>query len=109
VTDGGETCSGGPVARIQELVAMSGAKVYVVAFGDSAVTDDHARLNRMACAGQTAVGFPAPCVDEGNGNYNAADPNGATLYIAAEDGMALSDAFDELAGTLCCGTACPPG
>lgn len=109
LTDGGESCGGDYTARVQELVASTGARVYVVAFGDTALTDEHEGLNRMACAGQTAVGFPAPCVDDGMGNYDAADPAGATLYIPAEDGQALVDAFDGIAGALCCGAGCPPG
>lgn len=109
VSDGGESCDGMPTTRVQELVAATGAKVYVVAFGNSFMTNDHGTLNDMACAGQTADGFPVPCVDDGAGNYTAADPNGATLYIAAEDGMALVDAFNDIATELCCGDACPPG
>ena len=109
VSDGGESCDGMPTIRVQELVAATGAKLYVVAFGNSFLTDDHGTLNDMACAGQTAVGFPAPCVADGMGNYVAADPAGATLYIVAEDGMSLTEAFNEIAGDLCCGEACPPG
>jgi hypothetical protein len=109
LTDGGESCGGDFTARVQELVASTGARVYVVAFGDTALTAEHQGLNRMACAGQTAAGFPAPCVDDGMGNYDAVDPAGATLYIPAEDGQALVDAFDGIATELCCGASCPVG
>jgi hypothetical protein len=109
LTDGGESCGGDFTARVQELVASTGALVYVVAFGDTALTDENDGLNRMACAGQTALGFPAPCVDDGMGNYDAADPAGPPLYIPAEDGQALVDAFDEIATALCCGASCPVG
>ncbi len=109
LTDGGESCDGDFTTRVQQLVANTGARVYVVAFGDTALTNAHNGLNRMACAGQTAVGFPAPCVDDGMGNYDAADPGGPALYIPAEDAMALSDAFAEIGGALCCGAACPEG
>jgi hypothetical protein len=109
VTDGGESCDGDFTGSVQGLVRDVGAKVYVVAFGDTAMTTAHDGLNRMACAGQTAVDFPNPCTDDGMGNWDATDPAGPALYIAAEDGQALADAFFDIAVQLCCGGSCPPG
>ena len=108
ITDGGESCDGDPLGAAQQLVDDYGVRTWVVAFGDAALTTNHNGLNRLACAGQTAKDFPVPCVDDGFGHYDAADPAGPALYIAAEDGQALADAFAELAGDLCCGNACPP-
>jgi hypothetical protein len=109
LTDGGESCGGDFTGSVQQLVANTGARIFVVAFGETALTNAHNGLNRMACAGQTAVGFPAPCVDDGLGNYDAMDPGGPTLYIPAENGQALADAFNGIAGGLCCGEDCPEG
>ena len=108
VTDGGESCGGDFVGETQGLVASLGLQVYVVAFGDAALTGAHNGLNRLACAGRTAAGFPGPCVDTGNGKWDAKDPAGPALYIPAEDGAALAEAFDSLAAELCCGMSCPP-
>ena len=58
-------------------------------------------LNNMACAGQTAPGFPAPCVEQ-DGGYVAADPGGPLLYLQAEDGDALDAALGGVVDDLCC-------
>jgi hypothetical protein len=112
VTDGKERCAGNPLAATQQL-AQAGVHTYVIGFGDThSEIEGHTTLNHLACAGQTAVGFPGTCVADGFGNYSAADADdpALTLYLAAEDGDSLAMALDQgIAGTLCCGSACPPG
>jgi hypothetical protein len=108
VSDGNESCDSDPVEAIHALAA-TGVRVYAVGFGDILDTPGHAYLNQMACAGRTAVGFPAPCVADGDGNYDAADPDGDAVYLAAEDADALDAAFDTITADLCCGSACVPG
>jgi len=60
-------------------------------------------LNNLACAGRTAIGFPAPCTDDGAGNFTATNPDGEVLYLLAESGAALSQALSSIAGDVCCG------
>jgi hypothetical protein len=107
VTDGNETCDSTPVGAIQ-LLAAAGVRVHAVGFGDILQTPGHGRLNRMACAGRTALGFPAPCVADDDGNYDAADPEGDAVYLAAEDADALDEAFATITAELCCGSVCVP-
>lgn len=109
VSDGKQLCPGDPVAQTKAL-AKDGVRVYAIGFGQSASEPaSHQSLNRIACAGQTAAGFAANCVDDGSGGYDPVAPSGAALYIAAEDGPALTAALeDQIAGQLCCDSACPP-
>ncbi|HWB74140.1 MAG TPA: hypothetical protein VG755_04275 [Nannocystaceae bacterium] len=110
VTDGKEKCNGNPVARAQALLA-SGVATWVIGFGNLPPGSvSHQSLNQLACAGGTATDFDTSCVVDGLGNAVAVDPAGAALYLPAEDGQALSDALQQqIAGTICCGSACPPG
>lgn len=110
VTDGKEKCDGDPVMQAK-LLAQSDVRVFAIGFGDT-MSDPvgHETLNAIACAGRTAADFANTCMDDGLGNYDPVDPTGAALYIAVEDGDALAAAFEEqIAGALCCGSACPPG
>lgn len=110
VTDGKEKCDGDPVARAQALLA-SGVMTWVIGFGNLPPGSlSHQSLNQLACAGGTATDFDTSCVVDGLGNAVPVDPAGAALYLPAEDGQALSDALQQqIAGTICCGSACPPG
>jgi hypothetical protein len=59
-------------------------------------------LNNIACAGKTAKGFPAPCTDDGAGNFTATTPDGEVLYLFAQSGEELTQALSSVAGSVCC-------
>jgi hypothetical protein len=110
VSDGKEKCGGDPVARAHGL-AQGGVQTYVIGFGNLPPGSvSHQSLNQLACAGRTATNLMTSCFDDGLGNWSAIDPAGAALYVPAEDGQALADALvQQIAGNICCGSACPPG
>jgi hypothetical protein len=109
VTDGADwdfSCPDpSPQAKVAELAA-AGVKTFVVGFFDSSGSDagggvGEEFLNDMACAGQTAKGFPAPCTQEGN-TWVATDPSGPTLYFQTSSATELTTALKEVAGSVCC-------
>lgn len=106
VTDGQETCKGNAVDVVQQLSAAS-VNTYVIGFGTAdggAGGVDRRLLNNAACAGHTAPKFGQSCVKQDGGTgYVAAQPGGATLYYAAEDGQQLQQALQSIAGGVCCG------
>jgi hypothetical protein len=108
VTDGAETCSGDVVAATQTLAA-AGVKTFVVGFGSAdagAAGVDVKLLNQAACAGMTAIGFPAPCtMVEGGAGYTATKPNGPPIFYLAQDGASLASALQTITSTVCCGCA----
>jgi hypothetical protein len=73
-----------------------------VAFDATMGGIDVRTLNDLACAGQTAAGFPAPCTMDAMGNYTATMPGGAPLFFVAEDAASLTDAMEMAAGDICC-------
>jgi hypothetical protein len=78
--------------------------MFVDAFGSGALGGiDRGLLNGMACAGQTAAGFPAGCTANGSGDYRATDRTGAALFLTANDAAGLTSAFEQVAGSVCCG------
>jgi len=110
VTDGADwdfSCPDpSPLAIVQQLV-VAGIKTYVVGFfGMEADQKAAAFLNDLACAGQTAKGFPTPCQDTPSG-WKAKDPNDLThLYLQAGNGeltTTLGDVANEIA------SMCVPG
>lgn len=103
VSDGADTCDEPLVLANTNALAAAGVKTYVIAFDGSGTGIDKGLLNDAACAGRTALGFPTPCTVDGNGNYRATDRAGAVLFLAAENGPALVDAFQDIAGQVCCG------
>ena len=108
VTDGADwdqSCpTPDPVAVTQQL-AGTGIKTFVVGFSAEgslmAGGVGAGFLNDMACAGQTAPGFPAPCKMMGNG-WVSSDPMGPALYLAAGDSAALTTALQSIAAAVCC-------
>ncbi len=107
VTDGGETCSGDVVGITQQLAA-AGIKTFVVGFGsaDAGAKGVNTKLlDNVACAGETATGFPAPCTK----GTAAATPRrarrGAPLFYLAEDGASLQMALQKITSSICCGCA----
>lgn len=107
VTDGGETCSGNASIGIAQQLAASGVQTFVVGFGAAGAGGgvNVPLLNNVACAGMTAKGFATACVKGDGGGYIAAAPNGAPLFLAAQDGPALEAALKGIAGSICCGCA----
>lgn len=104
VTDGAETCGTDVVPLLAQL-AVAGVRTFVVGFGTGGASAgiDRKALNDMACAGQTAPGFPADCVaKDGGGGYVAKDPAGKALFFDAKSGEDLSKALDEIGRTICC-------
>jgi len=109
VTDGADwasTCSEDPdpLPIVQQLASI-GVRTYVVGFSAEGANQQGgvgaAFLNDLACAGQTAPGFPAPCVEQAGG-YVAAEPDGPLLYLQAEDSAALDAALGGVVDDLCC-------
>jgi hypothetical protein len=106
VTDGGETCKGDVTGVAQQLAAV-GIKTFVVGFGG--VTGGAGGVNvplldNVACAGETAIGFPAPCT-KGSGGYTATSTTGTPLFYSAQDGAALQTALQAITKSVCCGCA----
>ncbi|HEX3344341.1 MAG TPA: vWA domain-containing protein, partial [Polyangiaceae bacterium] len=106
VTDGAETCKGDVVAAAQKLAA-GGVKTFVVGFGAADAGSagvDKALLDQVACAGMTAIGFPAPCTQTVSG-YTATSTTGAPIFYLAEDGASLQTALHSITSSVCCGCA----
>lgn len=107
VTDGGETCKGNVVGVTQQLAA-AGIKTFVVGFGaaDAGAKGVNTKLlDNVACAGETATGFPAPCTLGDAGGYVATTTAGPPLFYLAEDGASLQTALQKITSSICCGCA----
>lgn len=102
LTDGQDTCNESLSLVNAQALASAGIKLYVIGFDGSGSGVDNGHLNDLACAGQTAPNFPAPCTDDGSGNYTATNRDGPALYFLAEDADQLASALDEVAGEICC-------
>jgi hypothetical protein len=106
VTDGGETCNGDVVAAAQDMAA-AGVKTFVVGFGSAdagAAGVKTGLLDQAACAGQTAIGFPAPCTETDAG-YTAKSTTGVPIFYLAEDGASLQATLQSITSKICCGCA----
>lgn len=113
VTDGADwdqSCPDpSPLKAVHDL-AKQGVRTFVVGFsGEEAQLGATDFLNDMACAGQTATGFPLPCV-EGPEGFVAVEGGTAPIYLQADDATELGAALTAVAGELCCGCtkACDP-
>ncbi|RYE74355.1 MAG: VWA domain-containing protein, partial [Myxococcales bacterium] len=108
VTDGADwdkSCPDpSPLPIVQELSA-AGIKTFVVGFSAEQTTQSGVGkgfLNDMACAGQTAKGFPGTCKKVGDG-YVALDSSAAApLFLSATDGGQLAKSLQSISGSLCC-------
>jgi hypothetical protein len=104
VGDGADTCDSELALTNTDALARDGVKTFVVAFDNGSPAGvDRGLLNDMACAGQTAAGFPAGCVAEASGIYRAVDRTGPDMFLIANDAAALSGALQQIAQTVCCG------
>jgi von Willebrand factor type A domain len=106
VTDGGETCHGDVTGAAQTLAAK-GIKTFVVGFGglDAGASGVNVPLlDDVACAGETAPGFPAGCTKGANG-YTATSTSGPPLFYSAQDGASLQAALQKITTSICCGCA----
>ena len=114
VTDGADwdfSCpEPSPLLAVQDL-AEQGVKTHIVGFsGEEAQLGAIGFLNDLACAGQTAKGFPGPCV-EGPDGWTALPGGQTPVYLQADDADELATALTAVAGQLCCGcekTCDPP-
>jgi hypothetical protein len=103
VGDGRDTCDAPAVIAAAQALARDGVRTNVVSFDGSGEGIDGAMLNDMACAGQTASGFPAGCTSDADGDYTASDPAGPALYLQAENAAELDDVLENISTDLCCG------
>lgn len=103
LTDGEDTCDEPLVLSNMHALADTGVKAYVIGFDSSGGGIDNGLLNDLACAGQTATGFPTPCTADASGHYTANDRTGPALYQLAEDAAQLTQTFQAFAGEVCCG------
>lgn len=102
VTDGQDTCSTlDPLEHIQALAA-AGVSTFVVGFDASGTGVDPVTLNNMACGGRTAPDFAQNCVDQGGGDYVAADPSGPMLFLSASDGAELASQLETVSAAVGC-------
>jgi len=102
LTDGQDTCDEPLSLSNAQALAAAGVNLYVIGFDGSGSGVDNGHLNDLACAGRTAPGFPAPCTDDGLGNYTATNRDGPALYFLAEDATQLEESLEEVAGEICC-------
>lgn len=100
LTDGEDTCDETLALATVHQMADAEVKSYIIGFGGAGV--DNGLLNDLACAGQTAAGFPAPCTADGAGHYTATDRDGAPLYQLAENATQLTETLENFAGEVCC-------
>ncbi len=102
LTDGQDTCDEALSLGNAQILGASGVGLYVIGFDGSGNGVDHGHLNDLACAGRTAPDFGNNCVDDGNGGYVAADRDGVTLYLLAENAQDLTAQLEQVAGEVCC-------
>ncbi len=104
ISDGQDTCDDALVLSSAQALAKNGVKLFVIGFDAAAGTGvSKTQLNQLACAGQTAKNFPAPCTDDGQGNFTATAPDGEVLYLLADDSASLTSALSSLVSGVCCG------
>ena len=107
VTDGADwdfSCPDpSPLGAVQDL-AEQGVKTFVVGFsGEEAMMGATAYLNDLACAGQTAKGFPGPCSATLEG-FIAVDPQSQIpIYLQADNKSDLDAALAAIGDEVCCG------
>jgi hypothetical protein len=108
VTDGADydlSCpTPDPIAKLSTL-ADSGLKTFVVGFGADASASgvDPVKMNKLACAAQTAKDFATACKKGATGVYEPVDATGAKhLYYEATDKASLDASLGAIAASLGC-------
>lgn len=99
-----------PLKAVQDL-AKKNIKTFVVGFnGEEAQLGALSYLNNLACAGQTAKGFPGPCHDTADGWQAVAVDPAFPVYLHAGDADNLGLALQSVIDDVCCGCAkgCDP-
>lgn len=107
VTDGADwadtSASPSPYEKVSAL-ASAGIRTFVLGFYDPTSNGfggvGEQFLNDMACAGETAIGFPESCLKTDMG-YVAAPGSGA-LFQKAASAAQLATVIDEVAAYICC-------
>lgn len=96
-----------PITKLHAL-AEAGLKTFVIGFGADFSTSgvDPAKMNKLACAAQTAKDFATACKKGTSGVYEPVDPStmAKRLYLEATDGAALNKALGDVAASLGCRT-----
>lgn len=95
VTHGAQGCDDHHELRgiLSSFAVTDGLETIVVGLPLNDDLATHALFNDLACAGHSAVDFPAGCTDMGGGHYLALDPEGPRLYVDGTDPDGLSDAI----------------
>jgi hypothetical protein len=99
-----------PLKAVQDL-EKKGIKTFVVGFnGEEAQLGALSYLNNLACAGQTAKGFPGPCYDTADGWQAVAVNPAFPVYLHADNAENLEAALQSVIDDVCCGCAkgCDP-
>jgi len=102
ITDGRDTCDGNLAVANAQALAAAGAPLFVVGFDGSERGIDRSQLNDMTCGGQTARDLATDCVNDGNDNFTAADPEGPALFLSASNAVELGQALEDIATEVCC-------
>lgn len=110
VTDGADfdaSCpTPDPIAEVAKL-AKTGVKSFFIGFFGTASSGgtNPQVMNKLACAGRTAIDFATKCKDDGSGNYVPVDPaSSAPLYLEAKDAAGLAKSLESVAASLACRT-----
>jgi hypothetical protein len=96
-----------PIARLDAL-ANAGIKTFLVGFSadQSASGVDPVKMNKLACAAQSAKNFATSCKKGPSGYYEPVDgtANAPHLYLEASDRASLDAALGGVAASLGCQT-----
>jgi hypothetical protein len=97
VGDGLDTCNSALAVSAAQTMADVGVRTFVISFDGSGATSP-LMLDNLACAGQTARGFPDGCADAGDGHWVASNPGyGEPLFYQAETRDELAQVLGEIA------------
>ena len=96
-----------PIAKLHAL-AEAGLKTYVIGFGADASASgvDPVKMNKLACAAQTAPDLATNCKKGTTGIYEPVDPapTAKRLYIEATNKASLDAELGKIAAALGCRT-----
>ncbi len=96
-----------PIQKLHAL-AEAGIKTFVIGFGADPSTSgvDPVKMNKLACAAQTAKDFATACTKGASGVHEPVDatPSAPRLYYEATDKAGLDAALASVAASLGCRT-----